>query len=151
MSDISGFGLSLRILASNTFPVGFDVSQFADDSDPLDIPELDIAEAAMGLNGDLVRWTKANPIAININLIAGVDDDRNMLRLFEANRAGRNKTSAKDVITMVGSYPSGLIITLTGGVCRSFVPAPAVSSDGRLKSKPYGLTFENVATSGVLP
>ncbi len=146
--DISGYGSSLQIVASNTFPVGFEVTQFADDSDPIDSPSLQISDNAMGLNGDKVTWTTANPIPITTNIIAGSDDDANLALLFEANRAGRGKESSKDVITMLVTYPDGQVVTLTGGSCGDFTPLKSVSSEGRLKSRPYIFSFENVVTAG---
>ena len=147
-ADISGFGAKLRVIASNTFPVGIEVSQFADDSDPLDIPSLQISDGGMGLNGDRVSWTVANEIPVTSNVIAGSEDDKNLALLFEANRAGRNKASAKDQITLIATYPDGQIVTLTGGSCREFMPAKSVSSDGRLKSRPYIFAFENQVSVG---
>lgn len=141
--DISAFGLSVRLLASNTFPVGFNVTQFADDSDPLDIASLQIADNAMGLNGDLVSWSTANPILMTLNVIPGSDDDRQLAILFEANRVGRNKRSARDTITGIVSYPDGSITTVTVGLCREYMPGKSVASAGRLKSKAYIIAFEN--------
>lgn len=148
MSDISGYGSSLRVLASNTFPIGVEVTQFADDADMLDIPTLQISDNAMGLNGDKVEWTTANPIIVTTNVIPATDDDRNLSLLFEANRAGKNKSSAQDVITMIASYPDGQIVTLTGGSCREYMPARSVASEGRLKSKSFAFAFENMITVG---
>jgi len=141
--DISGYGASVRVLASNTFPAGFEISQFADDADAIDAPALDISGNAMGLNGDKVSWTSANPIPITLNLITNSEDDRNLSILFEANRAGKNKASAKDVITFVISYADGSITTLTGGSCVSFIPAKSIASEGRLKTNAYAFAFEN--------
>ena len=147
MADISGYGLSVRIVASNSFPAGFEITQFADDADPLDLEEIEISGSAMGLNGDLVTWVTPNPLPMKVNVITGSEDDRNLQVLFEANRAGRNKNSAKDQITAVVSYPDGAVTTLTGGVCKQFLPSRAVSSESRLKSNPYTFAFENrVAT-----
>ena len=148
MTDISGFGTAARILASNTFPIGIELTEFADDSDPIDVPSLQIADDAMGLNGTRVAWTTANPIRVTINIISGSDDDRNLALLFEANRAGRNKKSAQDVITGIISYPDGQIATLTSGGCIEFMPAKGISNEGRLKTKAYIFSFENMVTVG---
>jgi hypothetical protein len=141
--DISGFGFSARIIASNTFPVGFEITQFADDTDPVDIPSLQISDHAMGLNGNKINWTVANPIPVTFAIIAGTEDDRNLSILFEANRAGQNKQSAKDTITVILTYPDGSLQTLTGGSCDEFMPGKSVSSDGRYKSNTYLMSFEN--------
>jgi hypothetical protein len=141
--DVSGFGIRVNVVASSTFPVGFQVTQFADDADPFDIPSIQIADKAMGLNGDLVVWSKANPIAVTLNVIPGTDDDRNLAILLEANRVGRGKTSAQDTITMTAIYPSGAPLTLTAGRITDGPTGSSVASAGRLKSKAYVFAFEN--------
>lgn len=150
-TDISGFGLKVQITASKTFPSGFTVTQFADDADPFDLPEVTIAEVAMGLNGDMISWSKANPLMPKLAIVPGSDDDRNLSILFEANRVGKGKTSALDVITMVGVYPNGDTITFTEGKILAGPPGKAVASSGRFKSNAYGFGFENktetIATS----
>ena len=144
-TDISGFGLLLRITATNTFPTGFSVSEFSDDSDPFDIPELTIGEAAMGLNGDLITWSKAVPLPINIAVVPNSDADANLQILFEANRVSKGKSSALDVISMTGVYPNGKIVTLTGGKIIAGMFGNSVASAGRFKSKTYKFMFEGAS------
>lgn len=141
--EISGFGLRVNLIASNTLPVGVNLTQFPDDSDPLDIPSMQIADSAMGLNGDLITWSKANPIKATLNLIAGSEDDVIMGLIFEANRVGKGKKGARDIITMTVIYPDNRFITLTSGIITDGMPGNAVASAGRLKTKAYALFFEN--------
>lgn len=143
MEDVSGFGFIMTVVASNTFPAGFQVSQFADDGDPFDVPNLVVKDKAMGLNGDLIVWSKASPINIEIAVIAGSVDDQNLSALHEANRVGRGKISSNDVVTLTGIYPSGNTITLTPGTITEGMPGGSVASAGRLKTKKYSFTFEN--------
>jgi hypothetical protein len=143
MNDISGFGLRVNIKASVTFPQGINVTQFADDADPFDTPEIAISESAMGLNGDLVNWSVATPITVSIAVVPNSDDDRNLATLFEANRVGRGKISARDEITLAAVYPDGRSITMTKGRPTMLTPSNSVASGGRMKSKTYGFVFEN--------
>jgi hypothetical protein len=143
--DVSGFGLVIQLVASSTFPAGVTLSQFADDADPFDLPSVNIGDSAMGLNGDLVKWSKANPIKITINVIPGTEDDQNLAVLFDANRVGRGRSSAQDNITVTGIYPDGQAITLTNGLITDGMPGSGVASAGRLKSKPYQFTFEGLS------
>lgn len=147
MEDISGFGIVLTVIASNTFPAGVQISQFADDSDPFDVPELTIADKAMGINGDLIVWSKPAPIEIKVGVIAGSNDDDNLAALMEANRVGRGKVSAQDVITLAAAYPDGTSLSLTPGKMTQGMPAPSVASSGRLKTKVYSFSFENRTTT----
>lgn len=141
--NVAGFGTSIRIVASNTFPIGFEVNQFADDADPIDLPNIEIMGRGMGLNGDLVVWTIAQPIIATINILAGSEDDRNLSLLFDANRVGRNKNSARDTITSIISYPDDLPLTLTTGATMEFPPGRSIASEGRFKSNAYMFAFEN--------
>lgn len=142
-TDVSGFGAQVQIKASVTFPQGFVVSQFADDADPFDFPSIQVGETAMGLNGDLIAWNKANPLAITLNVIPNSEDDINLGLLLEANRVGKGKTSARDVITIVTVYPNGATLTLSEGVITNGPPGNSIASAGRLKSKAYQFAFEN--------
>ena len=143
MQNISGYGLTLTLIASNTFPVGFVINQFADDADPLDVPSLQVGDSAMGINGDLIVWSKANPIKITLDVIPTSPSDRNLSILLEANRPGRGKIPARDIITLNIAYPAGNFISLTNGLITDGLPFNSVSSEGRLKSKSYNFSFEN--------
>ena len=143
MQDISGVGLQVRVIASVTFPAGFSVTQFADDADPFDIPSIQIADTAMGLNGDMVWWSKAQIIPMTMNVIPNSDDDRNLAVLLEANRVGKGKKPAGDVITVVGIYPDGRSITFPQGKITDGQPGNSIASAGRMKSKAYQFKFEN--------
>lgn len=145
MIDISGFGLGVHIIASKTFPIGVQLAAFADDADPMDIPGIELAQVAMGLNGELLAWSSANPIGVTLNLIPGSDDDLSLAVIGERNRSGKGKTSARDVITLVSVYPGGRVVTFTQGRMTFAPPADSVNSAGRLKSKGYVFAFENKA------
>lgn len=145
MQDISATGISLLIRASNTFPNGFTVTQFADDADPFDLPSLEIAATVMNLNGELISWSAPQPINPTINVIPGSEDDNNLATLFEANRAAQGKTVARDIITIVANYPDGSTVTVSNGKMVSGFPGKSVASAGRLKSKSYTFAFQDLA------
>lgn len=147
MEDISAFGIKVRLVASTTFPAGYTFTQFADDGDSLDVPSQQIADKAMGVNGDLIVWSKANPIPLTLNLIPNSADDQNMAVLLEANRVGRGKRSARDTITLTAVYPDGKTITWSQGAITDGIPGNALASSGRMKSKPYMFAFEQLARS----
>lgn len=143
MNNISAYGLELNLIASTTFPAGISISQFADDVDVLDVPSLQIADSATGINGDLIVWSKANPIKINVGVVAGSQDDVNLGILLEVNRPGKNKLSFRDEITMNIRYPDGTFVQLTTGIITDGFPFSGAQSTGRLKTKVYSFTFEN--------
>lgn len=144
MNDISVFGVRVQVVASQTFPAGISITQFADDADPFDAPSMQIRDKAMGVNGDLITWSKANPIALTLNVVPNSEDDKNLAVLFEANRVGKGKQGARDVVSITAIYPDGKTASFTQGVITDGMPANSAQSSGRLKSKNYAFAFENV-------
>lgn len=148
MTDISGYGLRVTLRASVTFPAGLTISQFADDADPIDNPAADLAEGAMGLNGDLVTWASPQPLTLTLNVLPGMDDDRNLSVLAQRNVVGRGQRPARDTITAVILYPDGRQVTLARGALTNATLAPGVSSAGRVKTRAYTFMFEQIAFGG---
>ena len=146
--DIGGFGLRITVIASGTYPAGFVLSAFADDADPFDVPAIPIADVAMGLNGDMVSWSKATVTKITVNVIPGSDDDDNLSILADANRVAKGRTGANDIIQMVAVYPDGETVIATQGRLIEAPPASSVASAGRKKSKAYGFAFEDIVRAG---
>lgn len=144
MQDISVFGIRVQVVASQTFPSGINITQFADDADPFDAPSMQIRDKAMGVNGDLISWSKANPIPVTLNVVPNSEDDKNLSVLFEANRVGKGKQGARDVISITAVYPDGKTASFTQGVITDGQPANSAQSSGRMKSKAYAFAFENV-------
>ena len=148
MAIISGTGLRVQIIASVTFPnQGIIISQFADDGDPFDVPEMEIASSAMSLNGTRAIWSVANTIDITISVLPNTEEDRNLQLLFEANRVGNGKLVANDIITMTGLYNDGSSVTAINGSIMSGMVTNAISSEGRMKTKAYKFNFENITRS----
>ena len=143
--NIAGVGLTLWLNASNTFPIGFPITQFADDADAISSPDITIGETAMGLNGDLLTWAKAVPIPIKIAVVPDSIDDTNLSILFNANRVGANKASAADSISLIVVFPDETTITFNNGLITAGPSISNVLSAGRLKSKEYSFMFEDVS------
>lgn len=143
MQDVSGFGLVITVVASNTFPEGLTLTSFADDADAFDLPEIDIADCTMGLNGDLITWSKATATDVSIAVIEGSQDDINLGIIFDANRVGAGKVSARDVISLNALFPNGQSNNFFNGKMVKGQPGPSVSSAGKLKTKNYKFKFES--------
>lgn len=141
--DVTGTGLKVNIVAVPTFPLGIDITQFADDQDAINFGDQDIAETAMGLNGDLVVWGKPSAINITLSVIPGSDDAKNLAVLYDMNRIAKNKVSARDMITMTVSYPDKDPKVYTNGKLIGGTPGDGVSSNGRLQTRQYRFAFEN--------
>jgi len=147
--DVSGFGFQIFLIGSNTFPGGSLMTAFSDDTDPMDIPEITVADVGMGLNGDLISWSRAEPLKPKFAVIEGSPEDINLAILLEANRVGAGKTSARDIITATAIYPTGATVTFLSGKILGGMPAPSVASSGKIKTKTYMFAFQNRIGSGV--
>ncbi|OYW78787.1 MAG: hypothetical protein B7Z19_06540 [Polynucleobacter sp. 32-46-5] len=145
-NDITGYGAVVHINASKTFPIeGLTITQFADDADPLDFASIKIADIAMGVNGDLIGWSRAVPVPMVLNVIPGSDDDVNLQALANANTASQGKSLAYDVITATVVYPDGTSVVCRGGKMTDSSTAKSISSAGRLKTKSYAFAFQSRA------
>lgn len=141
--DISCNGVTIIVAGSKTFPVGFPVTQLADDVDPLDFANLQLSETAMGVNGDMVSWTTPKPIEFTLAVVPNGVDDIALSVLHEANRGAKGKASAKDSITVTIIYPNLRPIVLRKGIILDGSPGPSIASSGRIKTKSYTFRFEN--------
>lgn len=140
-TSVTGFGLVVTLVASTTFPNSLPITQFADDSDPILINDVKIADTAMGLNGDLLAWSKAVPLPMTITVIPGSADDTNLQILANANRVAQGKNSANDVISATIVYPDGATVVLTGGIITDAAFGRGVQASGRQRSKTYTFMF----------
>ena len=145
MQDISAIGFTLVLRASETFPSGFTITEVADDADPFDIPAVEIASTAMNVNGDLIAWSAPAPMTPTINVVPGSESDKNLAILWDANRAARGKRHARDVITLVASYPDGSTKTFSEGKMTSGNPGGSIASSGRIKSNAYAFAFQDLS------
>jgi hypothetical protein len=141
--DISGNGVTIIVAGSKTFPVGFPVTQLADDVDPLDFANLQLSETAMGVNGDMLSWTTPKPIEFTLAVVPNGVDDIALSVLHEANRGAKGKASAKDSITVTIIYPNLRPIVLRKGIILDGSPGSSIASSGRIKTKSYIFRFEN--------
>lgn len=143
MEDISGIGITVTIFASKTYPAGLTISQFADDADPLDLPDIEILSEGMNVNGELVTWLTPKPLTVDVNVIPNTEDAKNLDILFDANRPAYKKVAVRDVITLVVNYPDGKKKVLNNGRPKTYAPASGIASAGRYKSRHYQFVFEN--------
>jgi len=144
MFDLSNNGVSYRFISSIIFPAGFTITEWADDSDPFDLPELEIATPSMNLNGDLIVFSKPEPVLITLNVIPDSDADRNLAIVFEANKSGKGRRQAGDICTLIGVYPNGNTTRLSEGKMISGTPGLGVDSSGKGKTASYKFAFQNM-------
>ena len=142
--NISASGVKIRYIASRTAPTGFDITQFTDDTDAFVSEDVQISETAAALNGDMVDWSVPNVIPFNISVLPNTDEQKNLDKVWNANRVSKNKLSVHDVITIIITYPDGTQRTLANGVMTNGSTMPTATSGGRLGSMTYSHSFQDV-------
>jgi len=143
MQDVSGFGSVINIAASNTFPLGVQIANFAGDTDPFDAESVEISGNQMGLNGDLIVWAQAKALPFRIAVIPGSVADQNLQILADANRVGPGKPSAGDVIQLAVQYPDGTATQYYNGRLLTAPFGKSAAGSGQLKTRVYGFVFES--------
>ena len=112
-TDATGYSTLLTLVASISFPVGFPIRAFPDNVDPMDFPSLQIADAAMGVNGDFVSWKKANPVPFSFAVLPNTPEEFALEGLLQANRPAQGK----NMLTTT-SQLSSYILTSVLQLCR---------------------------------
>ena len=139
--NIAGFGTSIVLVASGTYPVGFAIEALADDSDPIEIEDIEIAEEVMGVNGQTASFSKPAIIPVSISVLPTAISQQALNILFQANLVGANKSVNDDVITLTIVYPGGHGVVFTDGRMIGGPPASSLASAGRLKTMTYKFSF----------
>lgn len=156
MIDVSGVFPKVTIVSASVVPL-INVTHFADDSNPVDVEQIEVTGHAINVNGELVTWEKPTAYIASISVLCGTDDDNDLAILLEASHATSDKGFAlAPTITMrqvIGKRNSlGVVTTddaasFTKGKIVSGRPSAAVDSDGKKLSNTYTFVFENMVRS----
>ncbi len=143
MYNISGYGLTVSLIASNTFPVGLLLNEWPDDQEAIAFPDIEIGDGQMGVNGQLITWSKAAPIKMTLSAIPDSPQDLQLAVLLLANRVGVNKIGARDVIQCVVVQGNLNVGSFVNGVIVSGPTFNGVQNTGRMTTKKYNFLFES--------
>lgn len=143
IAQITATGTIYRVVASVTFPQGFDIDELADDTDPFDFPNADIAEYGIAQNGTLLVWNKAVALPVTFNVPPNLSADINLTALYNANRRTKDHQPAGDIITITAIYPDGTTKTLKNGIILTGSPMKSTANNGRFKTRSFGFVFQN--------
>jgi hypothetical protein len=145
MIDVSTFGSGITILSTNSFPNGFMVSTFADDSDPLSIKETETSGYEPLYDGSIFVFDKTAPVELSLSVISGSDDDINLKILLQARKGGIRLLPLKEFTTMVINYPGNGRVILSAGSIVKGPMADSMLTNGRRKGNTYSFVFGTFA------
>lgn len=144
MIDIGTHGLSITVLALQSFPMGFTLSAFADDVNPLDAEDVEPFGFELLYDGGMFAFDKASVIKVSVTVIAGSDDDINLKTMLQSKKGGNSILPVPDSATMVINYPSGTV-TLTNGTILSGPLVDTAMNNARKKGNTYKFAFASYA------
>lgn len=145
MINISGFGLKATVVALQTFPMGFTLSQFADTSNPIEFEPMAPVGYEMLFDGDLFAFDKAAPVIVSCSVLPQTDDDINLKMMLTSKKGGVRWLPFSDVTTMVVTYPDGGRVVLSNGTIVSGPIGDTVLQTGRKACNTYKFAFGTVA------
>jgi hypothetical protein len=145
MINISGTGTGIVIVALQSFPMGFNLTQFADDIDPLAAEEVEATGFEMLYDGSLFAFDKAAPIMLTVGVIAGSSDDINLKIMLQTRKSNVSILPFQDVVSAVISYPDGGRIILSNGALIKGPLIDGVQNTGRKKGNAYAFAFGSFA------
>jgi hypothetical protein len=143
--DISGFQTGIIVVALASFPVGFSLSQFADDVDPLTVDVTETTGYEMLYDGSLFAFDKAAPIKLSVSVIPGSADDINLKILLQARKGSKSIVNLPDITSIVITYPDGGRVMLSSGTILSGPLADTIQTTGRKKGNTYSFVFGSFA------
>lgn len=152
MADISITGTIVTISASTTTGgAPIPLTAFADDTDLFDIPEVDLCEYELGVNGDPAIWTKTTPVEVTLSILPSTPDHELLTLITSMNRKEKGKTIARDNITLCRVAPNGETVTLSNGKLIKGSLSASFTSAGRMKTPTYTFRFAKVIRAPASP
>jgi hypothetical protein len=144
MADVSHNGYACFLAASKTtLGIPFPIMATPKDTDPFDMPNVDVADLEIGTNGDPISWTVINPMESTIALIPATGDYELLQKVADSNRAEKGKPSVRDLMTLTRTLPNGETITAKGYLTNVPV-AFSLSSSGKIKTPTFGFKWFKV-------
>jgi len=155
MVDISMAGATIDIFTQNGTKIT-GISEFSDEGTPVEIPDFDIADGNMNLNGLLVTWTKAQAAEFSITLIPNSNSDRILSNFLRMHAIGGKGSIPEAFITqLVLHVPQDMTTSATGkksshsyvfsnGRMRRGSPAIGSNAEGKMSARTFNFIFEKV-------
>jgi len=145
MIDISGFGTGITIVTTATFPLGFELTQFADDEDPLNVENTEVSGYEKLYDGSIFTFDKTSPILLSVGVIANTEDDINLKILLQNRKSSPQILPLGETTTMIICYPDGGKVAMSNGTILAGPLADSLTAQGRRKGNVYHFVFGTFA------
>ena len=145
--NLTATGTRVVIIADVSFPNGIVIEEFGKDGDPVDSPDLVVAQAKKDLNGNVYRTYLQNMIEKTINVSENTDAARALGTLLDNNNQSSGGEIAGDTVTCTTIYPDGSTEILFDGTILSGTPQKKMNSDGEFQNRSFTFTFGATAST----
>jgi hypothetical protein len=145
MIDISAFGTGITIVSTASLPVGFQITSFSDDEDPLTIEQCDVSGFEKLYDGSIFTFDKTSPVLLSVGVMPNTDDDINLKILLQARKSSVSLLPLPDTTSMIIVYPDGGRVALSNGLMISGPIADSITASGRKKGNVYHFVFGTFA------
>ena len=140
--DVTSTGTTATLIASKTFPIGVQLTQFADKGELFKFGDSEMAKFVQSPNGAMIYYDVASTAkTIDIALIPTSDEDVALFTLAQANQSGVGKRASGDIITLVIDYPKFKVVYSNGKLLKS-PQGYTAGSDGQITANTYSFVFE---------
>lgn len=141
MIDISTAGSGITIFSLTSFPMGFHLSAFADDVDPLVVEPTEVTGFEKLYDGSIFAFDKCAPVLLSVAVIPNTPDDINLKIMLQKRKSSPSIIQVKDDCTMVIGYADGGRNVLSQGTILGGSIADSLTSVGRKKTNEYHFAF----------
>jgi len=141
MIDISSAGSGITIFTLSSFPMGFRLTSFADDTDSLNVEATEVSGFEKLYDGNIFTFDKTSPIMLSVGIIPNTEDDINLKILLQKRKSNTSNISLADAVTMVIGYSDGGRNVLSKGAILGGAIADSLSPTGRKKTNEYHFVF----------
>lgn len=145
LCDVSFAGSTVTI-------AGITVSQFMDDANPVEFPDVEVSSVGVNCNGKMIRNAKPNIVTMSVTVIPGSNNDSALYELWKKYRVqdGKNNggqwetpLNASINIKTIGSRKSSY--KFGGGTMVSGPGGPASTAEGKMQGRTYTFAFATVS------
>ena len=144
LCDVSFAGSTITV-------AGVKITQFMDDANPVDFPDVEVSSVGINCNGKMIRYAKPAPIMMSVTVIPGSSDDKQLWskwRSYHLEDAKNNQGTWTQSLTAnisIGNTNAGQkTYAFSGGTFVSGPAGPSSSGDGKMQGRTYTFAFAKV-------
>ena len=126
---------------------GIEITDFMDDANPIDFPDVTIANVGVNFNGIMARHSNPTPVIFSITVIPGSHSDRELSDLWQNSRVENctyNTDWSKGLtcdISMANYTRQISQYHFAGGTMISGPGGPSATGEGKMLGRTYTFAF----------